>query len=544
MNQPAQKISGQIVDVIAKRIFSGTIILADGKITEIIEEPVESANFIIPGFVDAHVHIESSLLIPSEFARLAVSQGTVATVSDPHEIANVMGVKGIDFMIQNGSKVPFKFFFGAPSCVPATEFETAGAAISAAEIDELLVRPDIFYLAEMMNYPGVLSGDNEVMAKIHSAQKHKKVVDGHAPGLRGVQAAKYFQAGITTDHECYTEAEGQEKIEIGMKVIIREGSAAKNFDALIPLLSRYPDRIMFCTDDAHPNYLVHGHINKLAARAIEYGCDIWDVLRAVSKNPVEHYSLPVGLLQKGDQADFCVVSDLINFDCLETYVNGQRVFGDDSPSFESVHESPLNQFRCELLSAQQLQVASTSQRIRLIEVEDGQLITKKVVAETRLADGILTADTDNDILKIVVVNRYKTSPPAIAFVRGFGFKKGAIASSVAHDCHNVIAVGVHDEDLLKAINKVIEHKGGLSLQSVDEDHFIPLPFAGLMTNTDGFDLAREYDVLQAKAARLGTSLHDPFMTLSFCALLVIPSLKLSDKGLFDGDTFEFVSVNA
>ena len=544
MNISEDKISGQIVDVIRQRIFSGSLLISDGKILDIVEEQVESSNFIIPGFVDAHVHIESSLLIPTEFARLAVCQGTVAAVSDPHEIANVMGIDGITFMIENGKKVPFKFFFGAPSCVPATEFETAGAIISASQIDELLGNPDMYYLAEMMNYPGVLHDDKQVLAKIRSAHKHNKVVDGHAPSLRGADAKKYFDAGISTDHECYTEEEGREKIELGMKVIIREGSAAKNFEALIPLLSKYPDHIMFCTDDAHPNYLVHGHINKLAARAIAAGCDIWHVLVAVSKNPIVHYGLSVGMLQKGDNADFCIVRDLKNFDCISTFVNGRKVFGNSIPMFDSIPQEPLNHFNSDVLGIEQLQIESTSNNIRVIVVEDGQLVTKHEITPAKILKGKVVSDPENDTLKLVVVNRYHNSQPAIAFVKGFGFKHGAIASSVAHDCHNVIAVGVNDEDLIKAINKVIEHKGGLALVGEGDSHFIPLPYGGLMTNTDGFRLAEDYDVLQNKSNNLGTHLHDPFMTLSFCALLVIPSLKLSDRGLFDGDKFEFVSVNA
>lgn len=537
-----QRISGNVVDVVAKRIFGGTIVVRDGIIAEIVEEPVSSDHYIIPGFIDSHVHIESSLLIPSEFARLAVRQGTVATVSDPHEIGNVLGVEGVEFMIQNGGKVPFHFFFGAPSCVPATQFETAGATIEAGQIDQLLSRKDIWYLAEMMNYPGVIHRDDQVHLKLASAKKHGKVIDGHAPGLRGEAMDTYFDAGISTDHECFTTEEGREKLQYGVKVLIREGSAAKNFNALIALLDEFPEQIMFCTDDAHPNYLAKKHINKLAARAIEFGCDLWNVLRACSLNPVTHYKLPVGLLQKDDPADFCVVSDLSTFDCLETYISGIKVFDGQSTSIKRVPEIPVNQFNCEAIEASSLAVKSSTGNVRVIEVTDGQLVTGNGRAVLSARSGFLQSDIAQDILKLVVVNRYNQSPPAVAFVKGFGFKHGAIASSVAHDCHNVIAVGVNDDEILNAINTVIRHKGGLSLVSQTDASFIQLPFAGLMTDTDGVQLAEDYDKLQTHVADLGGNLYDPYMTLSFCALLVIPSLKLSDRGLFDGERFEFVEL--
>ncbi|MDA9563136.1 adenine deaminase [Flavobacteriales bacterium] len=536
------KIQGNIVDVIAKRIFSGYIVVQEGVIQSIREEENDVSHYILPGFVDAHVHVESSMLIPSEFARLAVCHGTVATISDPHEIGNVLGTEGVKFMIENGKKTPFKFHFGAPSCVPATAFETAGAKIGVEDIKELLAMDDIYYLTEMMNFPGVLFEDPEVMAKLDAAQKQGKVIDGHAPGLRGVDAKKYIDAGITTDHECFTIEEALEKLSYGMKIQIREGSAAKNFEALIPLLDQYPDKIMFCSDDKHPNDLVDKHINSLAKRAVAHGCNVMNVLRACSYNMVKHYSMNVGLLQKADPADFCIVDDLINFNCLATYINGNLVAEKGQTKIKSVDEVPVNNFKCSSISKDQIEIPANYTNVKVIEVEDGQLITKKGSATLTPVNGKLQSDTSQDVLKVVVVNRYFDAPPAVAFIRNFGLQQGALASCVAHDSHNIIAVGVSDEDIMNAINLVIHSKGGVSLSNGQEQKVLALPVAGIMTHKDGYETAIDYQELDGRAKELGVTLDAPYMTMSFCALLVIPELKLSDKGLFDGNKFEFTPI--
>jgi len=535
-------ISGNIVDVRSGRIYPGTLHLENGRIARIVEGPVTEDHFIIPGFIDAHVHVESSMLIPTEFARLAVLHGTVATISDPHEIANVLGASGVEFMIENGRKTNFHFHFGAPSCVPATVFETAGGVVDSKDVARLLDMPEVCYLAEVLNYPGVLFEDPEVMAKIRAAQDRGKPIDGHAPGLRGTDAARYAAAGITTDHECVSYDEAREKIGYGMKILIREGSAAKNFDALIPLLDEFPDRVMFCTDDSHPNTLRIGHINLHARRAVARGCDLMNVLRASSMNVVDHYRLNVGLLQEGDRADFCIVDSLHQFNVAETWVSGLCVARKGESLLPRAEEFPVNRFQCEPIDASALRVRAVNTKVRVIGVEDGQLVTHKRTATLPENNGCLECDTAQDVLKLVVVNRYEDAPPAVAFVHNFGLKQGALASSVAHDSHNIVAVGTTDEDIARAINLLIANKGGVSLVTGETEEIIPLPFAGLMSGRDAFEVAETYGALQSRVRAMGTKLYDPFMMLSFCALLVIPKFKLSDKGLFDAEAFRFVSV--
>jgi len=542
------KVKGNIADIPEKKFFAGIIHVDNGRISS-IEKSSDSVDqslpYILPGFIDSHVHIESSMLVPSEFARLAVVHGTVATVSDPHEIANVCGITGVEYMIRNAEKVNFKFYFGAPSCVPATTFETAGDDIDADGIRDLLQRKEIRYLSEMMNFPGVIHDDPLVMKKIHIAHELSKPVDGHSPGLRGDALKKYVSAGISTDHKCFTKEEALEKLKLGMKVIIREGSAAKNFEALIDLLHDYPDMIMFCSDDKHPDSLVKGHINDLCRRSVEKGIDIFKVIQAACINPVHHYSLDTGILRVGDSADFIEVNDLKNFKPDKTYINGICVAENGKSKITSSGSKAINRFDCEKISAKTLQCVAdkflVENKLPVIEALDGQLITNKLLLDPTVLNGLIVPDINNDILKLVVVNRYFTAPPAISFIRNFGFKQGAIASSVAHDSHNIIAVGTDDDSIARAINLVIDSKGGISCRSSSSEKILALPVAGLMSNEDGYMVANAYTEIDAMAKSLGSSLSAPFMTLSFMALLVIPSLKLSDKGLFDGETFSFIT---
>lgn len=540
-------VKGTLVDIHLRENYPATLEIHNGRITKINREKSvpEGAPFIIPGFVDAHVHVESSMLPPCEFARMAVVHGTVASVSDPHEIANVLGLEGVDYMLENASRSPFKFSFGAPSCVPATAFETAGGRLDAQEVRTLLERPQIRYLSEMMNYPGVLSGDPEVLAKIAAARELDKPVDGHAPGLRGQDAQAYARAGISTDHECFTLEEALDKIAAGMWVLIREGSAAKNFNALAPLLLSHPDRCMFCTDDMHPDALLHGHINKIAARAVASGADVHSVLRCASLHPALHYKLPVGLLREGDPADFALVSDLKDFQVLETWIDGKLVAQQGKPLLPSVQAALSNRFRSVRVSEEDLKIYTVppSAVTRVIQARNGELITGALSLTLSASKGILEPDLDNDILKIAVVNRYSSAPPALAFIHGFGLNDGAIASSVAHDSHNIVAVGTDDESLAEAINLVAQSKGGLSAIGPEDMICLPLPIAGLMTDRDGPATAHSYAELDLFVKKnLGSPLAAPFMTLSFMALLVIPDLKLSDRGLFSGARFQPVDV--
>jgi len=537
-------ITGQVVDLLGGRIFPGSVHVKNGRIAAVREEKNMKGPFILPGLVDAHIHIESSMLIPSEFARLAVVHGTVATVSDPHEIANVLGIEGILFMIRNGKRVPFKFYFGASSCVPATPFETAGATLGPAEIESLLVMDDVLYLSEMMNFPGVLNKDPEVMAKLNLAKKYKKPVDGHAPGLRGEDAARYIAAGISTDHECFQLDEALGKAAHGMHIQIREGSAAKNFDELIPLLAQYPTQVMFCSDDRHPNDLAEKHMNDLVRRAMAAGYDPITVLRACTLNPVRHYGLNVGLLQTGDPADFILVNNLESFDVLETYIEGELVARQGQTLIGSVEEQIINKFSTREIQTGDIKVEAGHKHLKVIEALDGQLVTLSANSPVTPVDGRIDSDPGSDILKLVVYNRYSPASPAVAFIKNFGLKRGAIASTVAHDSHNLIAVGSNDDDICHAINLLIRVRGGISLADGPETAVLPLPVAGLMSNEDGYRVAAAYDNLDKKAKALGSSLRAPYMTLSFMALLVIPELKLSDKGLFDGKKFAFTPLTS
>jgi adenine deaminase len=535
-------VQGNIVDIQNKRIFKGEVIVENDKILAIRASDHSIENYILPGFVDAHIHIESSMLVPSEFAKIAVVHGTVATVSDPHEIANVLGVKGVDFMIENGKKVPLKFNFGAPSCVPATSFESAGAIIDAADIKTMMENPDIKYLAEMMNYPGVLFDDEEVLAKIQHAKNNNKPVDGHAPGLRGEDATKYIAAGISTDHECFTYDEALEKLQKGMKVIIREGSAAKNFEALIALLPQHFENMMFCSDDKHPDDLLLGHINQLCERAVAKGMDVFKVLQAACVNPVHHYNLEVGLLQKGDAADFILVDNLKNFNVLETYINGALVAKNGESFVKSVPFEVLNNFNTDTKKVADFRFESSANKIRVIEALDGELVTNQMEAASLIVDGNLVSNTETDVLKMTVVNRYKNEAPAIAFIKNFGIKEGAIASSVGHDSHNIIAIGVSDEAICKAVNLIIENSGGICAVNAFEEKIVSLPVAGIMSDLSAEEIGKSYAELDTMAKQMGSKLSAPYMSLSFMALLVIPSLKLSDKGLFDGTSFQFTSL--
>ena len=535
-------ISGNIVDLVEGKIFPGLIHINNGVIQSIDNASSVDQVYILPGFIDAHVHVESSMVVPSEFARMAVVHGTVATISDPHEIGNVMGLEGVKYMMESGDKVNFKFFFGAPSCVPATSFETAGAKITTEEIGQLFLDYPVKYLSEMMNWPGVLSGDQEVFSKLDIAKKYNKVIDGHAPGLRGEQAQKYIAAGISTDHECFTAEEALDKLNYGMKVIIREGSAAKNFEALIDLLPDYADDIMFCSDDKHPDDLVEGHINLLVKRALNKGHDLFKVLKVACLNPIDHYDLEVGRLRIGDPADFIVVNDIKELQVLKTMINGELVAENGISKIPLVENAIINNFNVGFKTADDFKISSEGTNIKVIEALDGQLITQSLKCSIAADNGWVRTSVEHDILKIVVVNRYIDSPPAVAFVKNFGLQKGAIASSVAHDSHNIIAVGVDDDSICQAVNLIIQAKGGVSAVGSGQEKMVALPVAGLMSNLDGYQVAEEYTAVDALAKQLGSKLRSPYMTLSFMALLVIPCLKLSDRGLFDADKFRFTDL--
>jgi adenine deaminase len=535
-------VKGIIIDPVQRREFKGEITVKNGKIEQIKETPEAPDRYIMPGLVDAHIHIESSMLIPSEFARLAVKHGTVATVSDPHEIANVCGKEGVEYMIDNGNKVPLKFYFGAPSCVPATTFETAGAVLDVHDVEDLLDRDEIVYLAEMMNWPGVLFDDPDVLAKIKAAHDRGKPVDGHAPGLKGDRAKKYASAGITTDHECFTKEEAVDKLKAGMLIVIREGSAAKNYNALIDLFGEYPDKIMFCSDDKHPDDLIRGHINEIVSRTIALGYDLFDTLHACSVLPVKHYGLQVGLLQTGDPADFIIVDNPESMKVLETWIDGVAAYKDSAVQFPDVDSTRINHFTPYEVTSDDFILRSSKKDQEVIIANDGELITGRET-HTLPADGDqILSDPDRDILKIAVVNRYQKAKPAVGFIKNFGLKNGAIASSVGHDSHNIIVIGTSDEQISRAVNLIMENRGGISAVHGDQEDVLGLPIGGIMSDDPGEVVAAGYERLSKISREMGSTLKAPFMLISFMALLVIPSLKMSDKGLFDGEKFEFVAT--
>lgn len=542
MENSVFQTSGQIVDIVNSRIFKGTVFVENGKIINIIEDDNNNEQIIMPGLVDSHIHIESSLLVPTEFARLAVTHGTVATVSDPHEIANVLGIDGVKYMIETSKKSPMKFYFGAPSCVPATSFETSGAILDSKAVDELLSMNDIKYLGEMMNYPGVIFNDNEVVKKIESAKRHNKPIDGHAPLLSGDDLIKYCKSGITTDHECSNLQEAREKIALGMMIQIREGSAAKNFNALIPLIEEAPEKIMFCSDDMHPHELINGHINILVKKSISLGYNILDIIKAATLTPVKHYNLEVGLLQKNDPADFIIIDNFNDFNILKTYIDGKLVAENNKSLIPETAVNAINNFEAEKVNSDDFKIFDKGKNIKIINAISGEILTEKIIGRPKSIDNYLVSDIDNDILKIAVINRYEKKKIALGFIKNFGLKKGAIASSVAHDSHNIVVIGCSDEEMAHAANMIINTKGGLVAWSHDKNICVPLPIAGLMTNKDGKKIAADYQALVTLSKEFGSELNDPFMTMGFMSLLVIPKLKLSDKGLFDCEKFELTTL--
>ncbi len=535
------EISGKIIDLQERRMYPGTITINKGKIEKIVEAENVPDVYIMPGLVDAHVHIESSMLTPSHFAVAVVKHGTIAVVSDPHEIANVLGVSGVKFMLDNADTVPVKMMFGAPSCVPATNAESSGARIDSGEIAELLKDGRIGYLAEMMNFPGVIYDDVEVHRKLSLAREMGVPIDGHAPGLTGEDLKKYIQSGITTDHECSDIDEALEKISGGMKILIREGSAAKNLDALDKLISLYPDQVMLCTDDLHPETLARGHINKIVSRLVRKGYNLFDVLRAASVNAVDHYGIKMGLLKSGDAADFIVVDNPENMNVLQTWIDGNCVFDGEKALFSPGTVAKINKFNCSRIRAEDLRVNREGDQMRVIVAINGELATFSEIVSAG-SDPVVYPRLEDDILKIVIKERYHDGVPAVGFIKGFGLKEGAMATSVAHDSHNIIAVGVTDREIAEAINMIVDAEGGMSVVSDEETGILKLPVAGIMSDMPVTAMAQRYERLTETVKSLGCRLDAPYMTLSFMALLVIPELKLSDKGLFDGLAFRHVPL--
>ena len=535
------KVSGQLVDIHSRDIYPAVVSILDGKIMGVEKLESAPAIYILPGLIDSHIHIESSMITPGAFAMAAVKHGTCAVVSDPHEIANVLGIIGVEFMISDASQVPLRFFFGAPSCVPATKFETNGADLNHEEVKNLLERKEINFLSEMMNYPGVIYNDAEVHNKLNTARELGKPIDGHAPGLKGDMLKKYVAAGISTDHECSTLDEALEKISLGMKILIREGSAARNLDALKDLFNTHPEMVMLCSDDLHPEMLRERHINKLIARLISEEYNLFDVIRSATINPSDHYNLNAGLLRSGDRADFILVDSLKKMNVLETWIDGKKVFAKGKVLFTYMEGKPVNHFNCRPVKERDIMVINQHGDIRIIVASEGELLTSEIRSSAG-ESGFVVPDLKNDILKIVVKDRYNDSPPATGFIKGFGLKRGAFASSIAHDSHNIISVGTNNEDIVKSINEVVRLKGGLAVSSENSIESIKLDIAGIMSTRSCEAIASDYEYLNKLVKSMGCTMKAPFMTLSFMALLVIPDLKIGDRGLFDVKKFEMVPL--
>ncbi len=535
------KVSGQLVDIHSRDIYPALVSILDGRIKRVERLESAPAIYILPGLIDSHIHIESSMITPGAFAIAAVKHGTCGVVSDPHEIANVLGISGVKFMIRDAEKVPMRFFFGAPSCVPSTKFETNGADLNNEEVKKLLERKEINYLSEMMNYPGVIFNDMEVHKKLDSARELGKPVDGHAPGLRGEMLKKYVAAGISTDHECSNLDEALEKISLGMKILIREGSAARNLDALKDLFNTDPEMVMLCSDDLHPEMLREKHINKLIARLISEGFNTFDVIRSATINPSDHYNLSAGLLRSGDKADFILVDSLTKMNVLETWIDGKKVFANGKVLFKYMEGEPVNHFNCKPVKERDIVVRNQHREIRIIVASEGELLTSEIHSSSGESEFVVP-DLNNDILKIVVKDRYNDSPPATGFIKGFGLKRGAFASSIAHDSHNIISVGTNDKDIIKSINEIVRLKGGLAVSMEDSIESIKLDIGGIMTTRSCETIASDYENLNKLVKSMGCTMKAPFMTLSFMALLVIPDLKIGDRGLFDVKKFELVPL--
>lgn len=531
------KLKGNLVDVFTEDVYPAEVTF-DKEIVSIQKIDQEQSLYILPGFIDSHIHIESSMLCPSRFAEAAIPHGTTCTISDPHEIANVVGMEGIEYMIKDAQVL--KVYYTAPSCVPATAFETSGGTITDKDIDTLFKRYNLISLGEVMNFPGVILKNYEIMKKIAVAKKYEKPIDGHAPGLSGADLKAYCDQGISTDHECTSLEEAQEKQNLGMKIMIREGTAPKNLKALLGL--DY-DRCFLVSDDLHAEDLQKGHIDCLLKKAVSHGIDPVKAVKMVTINPAEHYSLNNGVIAPQRAADIVLVDDLSQFSVKKVFIDGVLQAVDGKPLFTVNPIQLKSTLSTTRVSPSDYAVRSENPtvKVRVITVVEGQLCTKASEAYLSCENGVVLTDTEQDILKLAVVERYGHNRIAIAFVRGFGLKEGALASSVAHDSHNIICVGVSDRCMAEAVVTLRDIEGGI-VSCNTETRFLKLPVGGLMSYEPVDTVAEYHKEVEEYAQKMGCTLENPFMQLSFLALLVIPELKLSDKGLFDSERFAFVDV--
>jgi adenine deaminase len=534
-----QIIRGNLLNFSTEEIYGAEIQIQNGKISCVKPVKEDFNNLILPGFIDAHIHIESSMLTPSRFAEAVVPHGTTSVISDPHEIANVMGLEGIEYMNRDASSVPLKVLMTVPSCVPATKFETSGAVISQFEVEKLLKKENMVALGEMMNFPGVIHEDPVVMAKLDAAKRIGKPIDGHSPLLSGYELCKYIAAGISTDHECSNLQEVLEKRRLGMKIMLREGSSARN---LKDLAASGGDFIV--SDDKHPGDLLKGHIDVMVRKAIEYGIDPFEAVKMVTINPAEHYNLGTGTIYPGKAADIIVVNNMKDMNVERVFIDGNLVAKEGKCLFIVKPLKLPNTFSLKPKKPSDFNVKSSNptEIVRVIDVVEDQIVTKESSAILDTVKGNLEADLDNDILKISVVERYGFGRISNAFIKGFGLKNGAIATSIAHDSHNILSVGTNSKDIAIAVNTVLRNNGGLVAVFNDDCYSLKLPLAGLMSIKPASEVSSDLNMLHRVVKNMGSKLQSPFMTLSFMALLVIPALKISDQGLFDVEKFDFVDL--
>jgi adenine deaminase len=532
-------VEGQLVDVVNGKVVPSGVVMEGGKFTEIVTLAEAPNRYLLPGFIDSHIHIESSQLCPSRFAEASVPHGTTAVVSDPHEIANVLGVKGIDLMLEDASNVPLRIFLTAPSCVPATQYERSGATIGVAEIESMLKDPRFVGLGEVMDVQGVLRDDPGIIAKIKAAKAFWKGIDGHCPGLVGNDLVKYINAGMRTDHESITADEAEEKYFLGMWIQVREGSASRDLRSLMPFAKTH--ECMLVSDDLRAKDLVNGHLDVLLRKAVALGMPPMHAIRAVTAWPAWHYNLPGGSVAVGRTADLVVVDDLRNFNVRQVFIAGRLVAEDGVPLFlAEPRTNGLGILPRGLVGEDMLLPAKGEKvSVKVIEAFPDRIESGSLITELPVRDGRVRAMPDQDVLHIALVNRYVDERPVLGFIKGFGLKRGAMATSVAHDSHHLLAVGASPDDMAKAIN-VVSRSGGFAVCEENEVSTLPLEVAGLMSTSPARVVAQIENDLVELLVGMGCRLPAPFMTLSFQSLLVVPELKIGDRGLFDTRRMEVV----
>lgn len=535
-------IKGNILNVFTDEIYPGEIKIEHGIIESIKEVNADFNDIIVPGFIDAHIHIESSMLTPSRFAEIALRHGTTSVIADPHEIANVMGMDGIDYMIDDAKKTPLKYYFTAPSCVPATKFEKSGATISPNIIDNLLSRPEFVALGEVMDYNAVISNEKSILEKIKIAKKYHKPIDGHAPLLSGKNLQKYVKHGVITDHESTTKKEVAEKKRMGMKIMIREGSESKMLEKLI-----YSNCDFIVSADLKPEDLINGHLDKCLRKAVDYGMDPYEAIKLVTINPAEHYNLNAGSISPGKSADLVFIDNLRDFTVKRVVINGNTIFKKQKLLFRANPRPIDTTLHVSLTKPEDFDLkaqnpAHKSATVNLINVSDNTIITKQSSAKLSIQKKTIIPSVFEDILKISVVDRYGGNTISNGFVKGFGIKNGAIASSVSHDSHNIIVVGTNSEYMSRATNHLIENKGGLAAISNQAKLDVTLPIAGLMSDKPAKVVANNSAKLNELVSNMGCELSSPFTSLSFMALPVVPEVKMTTNGLFNVNTHQFIDI--